>query len=259
MFVWWFISCKFLTPPLIFSSFLLEQTKSNSNPVIFWHHSKHSIHITLIQNRSYLRRNIYVTFLLFQSSAECEAWAWLSRSPTPTGSTETPATRRWAAVIVAETRQPHFHMHMQCDMLNTGRPQSPFLFLMWWLCDIVSAIPLCYCFSFADTAITERDKWEYKLSNYRMTRRICDQSTSRPMLKRWTGGRGWRPSWTAKWDQYIITNVLSETFWLQLFREELERVVGDSLRDSGADSVAGLISDVMNIRSGSECEAALGW
>jgi len=37
----------------------------------------------------------------------------------------------------------------------------------------------------------------------------------------------------------------------KLFREELERVVGDSLRDSGADSVAGLISDVMNIRSGS--------
>ena len=45
---------------------------------------------------------------------------------------------------------------------------------------------------------------------------------------------------------------------MQLFREELERVVGDSLRDSGADSVAGLISDVMNIRSGSEWKVALG-
>jgi len=36
----------------------------------------------------------------------------------------------------------------------------------------------------------------------------------------------------------------------QLFREELERVVGDSLRDSGSDSIAGLISDVMNIKTG---------
>ena len=57
---------------------------------------------------------------------------------------------------------------------------------------------------------------------------------------------------------YIITKVLSKTFCLQLFREELERVVGDSLRDSGADSVAGLISDVMNIRSGSEWKVCLG-
>ena len=40
--------------------------------------------------------------------------------------------------------------------------------------------------------------------------------------------------------------------WLQLFREELERVVGDSLRDSGSDSIAGLISDVMNIKTGSK-------
>ena len=39
----------------------------------------------------------------------------------------------------------------------------------------------------------------------------------------------------------------------KLFREELERVVGDSLRDSGADSIAGLISDVMNIKTGSKC------
>merc|ERR1719317_307664 len=36
----------------------------------------------------------------------------------------------------------------------------------------------------------------------------------------------------------------------QLFREELERVVGDSLRDTGSDSIAGLISDVMNIKTG---------
>ena len=43
----------------------------------------------------------------------------------------------------------------------------------------------------------------------------------------------------------------------KLFREELERVVGDSLRDSGADSIAGLISDVMNIKSGSKCPSRL--
>ena len=39
---------------------------------------------------------------------------------------------------------------------------------------------------------------------------------------------------------------------LQLFREELERVVGDTLRESGSDSLAGLLSDVMNIKSGSK-------
>merc|ERR1712158_188197 len=38
----------------------------------------------------------------------------------------------------------------------------------------------------------------------------------------------------------------------QLFREELERVVGDSLRESGSESLAGLLSDVMNIKSGSK-------
>ena len=42
------------------------------------------------------------------------------------------------------------------------------------------------------------------------------------------------------------------TFVFQLFREELERVVGDSLRESGADSLAGLMSDVINIKSGSK-------
>merc|ERR1719422_1908481 len=36
----------------------------------------------------------------------------------------------------------------------------------------------------------------------------------------------------------------------QLFREELERVVGDSLRESGSDSISALLSDVMNIKSG---------
>merc|ERR1719435_266308 len=37
----------------------------------------------------------------------------------------------------------------------------------------------------------------------------------------------------------------------QLFREELERVVGDSIRESGADGISALLSDVMNIKSGS--------
>ena len=41
----------------------------------------------------------------------------------------------------------------------------------------------------------------------------------------------------------------------QLFREELERVVGDSLRESGTESLAGLMSDVMNIKSGSKYKA----
>jgi len=36
----------------------------------------------------------------------------------------------------------------------------------------------------------------------------------------------------------------------QLFREELERVVGDSIRESGADGISALLSDVMNIKSG---------
>jgi len=41
----------------------------------------------------------------------------------------------------------------------------------------------------------------------------------------------------------------------KLFREELERVVGDSLRDSGADGISALLSDVMNIKSGSSAAA----
>ena len=40
----------------------------------------------------------------------------------------------------------------------------------------------------------------------------------------------------------------------KLFREELEKVVGDSLRESGSDSIAGLISDVMNIKTGSKLQ-----
>ncbi|XP_023339360.1 protein hu-li tai shao isoform X3 [Eurytemora carolleeae] len=37
----------------------------------------------------------------------------------------------------------------------------------------------------------------------------------------------------------------------KMFREELERVVGDSLREGGADGISALLSDVMNIKSGS--------
>ena len=37
-----------------------------------------------------------------------------------------------------------------------------------------------------------------------------------------------------------------------MFREELERVVGDSLREGGADGISALLSDVMNIKSGSK-------
>merc|ERR1719208_599640 len=36
----------------------------------------------------------------------------------------------------------------------------------------------------------------------------------------------------------------------QLFREELERVVGDSIRESGSEGISALLSDVMNIKSG---------
>jgi len=37
----------------------------------------------------------------------------------------------------------------------------------------------------------------------------------------------------------------------QLFREELERVVGDSMKESGTEGISALLSDVMNIKSGS--------
>ena len=42
----------------------------------------------------------------------------------------------------------------------------------------------------------------------------------------------------------------------KMFRDELERVVGDSIRESGADSIAGLISDVMNIKTGSKLQSS---
>ena len=42
------------------------------------------------------------------------------------------------------------------------------------------------------------------------------------------------------------------SFLLQLFREELERVVGDSMRESGTEGISALLSDVMNIKNGSE-------
>merc|ERR1719323_2147805 len=34
----------------------------------------------------------------------------------------------------------------------------------------------------------------------------------------------------------------------KLFREELERVVSDSLKDSGADGVTKLLSNMMNVK-----------
>jgi len=36
----------------------------------------------------------------------------------------------------------------------------------------------------------------------------------------------------------------------QIFREELERVVGDSIRESGTEGISALLSDVMNIKNG---------
>lgn len=36
----------------------------------------------------------------------------------------------------------------------------------------------------------------------------------------------------------------------KLFREELERVVSDSLRDSGADGVSDMLSNMLNVRQG---------
>ena len=37
----------------------------------------------------------------------------------------------------------------------------------------------------------------------------------------------------------------------KLFREELERVVSDSLRDSGADGISDMLSNMLNVRQGS--------
>ena len=36
----------------------------------------------------------------------------------------------------------------------------------------------------------------------------------------------------------------------KLFREELERVVSDSLKDSGADGISHMLSDMMNVKQG---------
>ena len=35
-----------------------------------------------------------------------------------------------------------------------------------------------------------------------------------------------------------------------MFREELERVVGDSICETGADGISALLSDVMHIKQG---------
>jgi len=43
----------------------------------------------------------------------------------------------------------------------------------------------------------------------------------------------------------------------QLFREELERVVGDSIRESGTEGISALLSDVMNIKSGTPASACV--
>lgn len=43
----------------------------------------------------------------------------------------------------------------------------------------------------------------------------------------------------------------------KLFREELERVVGDSIREGGADGISALLSDVMNIKSGNHSAACV--
>merc|ERR1712142_981788 len=43
----------------------------------------------------------------------------------------------------------------------------------------------------------------------------------------------------------------------KMFREELERVVGDSLRESGTDGISALLSDVMNIKNGSTSSAII--
>jgi len=43
----------------------------------------------------------------------------------------------------------------------------------------------------------------------------------------------------------------------KLFREELERVVSDSLRDSGAEGISNALADMMNVKTGAargECE-----
>jgi len=43
----------------------------------------------------------------------------------------------------------------------------------------------------------------------------------------------------------------------KMFREELERVVGDTFRESGTDGISALISDVMNIKTGTSTSAII--
>jgi len=43
----------------------------------------------------------------------------------------------------------------------------------------------------------------------------------------------------------------------KMFREELERVVGDSLRETGTEGISALLSDVMNIKSGNTSSAII--
>ena len=38
----------------------------------------------------------------------------------------------------------------------------------------------------------------------------------------------------------------------KLFREELERVVSDSLKESGADGISNMLSDMMNVKGASQ-------
>ncbi len=44
----------------------------------------------------------------------------------------------------------------------------------------------------------------------------------------------------------------------KLFREELERVVTDSLTDSGADGMSNMLADMMKVRGGAGGGAAMG-
>lgn len=55
-----------------------------------------------------------------------------------------------------------------------------------------------------------------------------------------------------KIENIFLNNLLINNSQFQLFREELERVCGDAMRETGSDSIAGLISDVMNIKTGSK-------
>ena len=47
---------------------------------------------------------------------------------------------------------------------------------------------------------------------------------------------------------YIFTNAYC--YHIKMFREELERVVGDSIRETGPDGISNLLNDVMTIKQG---------